>query len=260
MSRSRRPLLPLGVGVVGALLLAAAALLLPFDVRNSATAGYNPTLDPKRGIAVTGRRIAINYPNLHRIDLDLRAYTRAPRYDLRIHIRRAAPGASDVRVIPLGVAGDDIWHEKGDFADPFTKLHFEPIVDSAGKRYEVWVERGPRNRDDIVTIWSIKTYSRVTGRDVLGALLDNPPGTAAAGFVRVVLIVLLVGVVGAFGWLLGGVVALVISAGGALRAIDDQAGGRAPPVAMARGRWYTLSRFARWPFRPLPFGACRPSR
>ena len=133
-------------------------------------------------------------------------------------------------------------------------------MDSAGKRYEVWVERGPRNRDDIVTIWSIKTYSRVTGRDVLGALLDDPPGTAAAGLVRVVLIVLLVGLVGAFGWLLAGVVALVISAGGALRAIDDQAAGRAPPVAMAHGRWYTLSRFARWPFRPLLFGARRPSR
>lgn len=251
MTRSR--LLPWLVGLAGALLLAGGALFVPFEVRNSAAAGYTQTLDPERGISVGGARVPVNYPNLGRIDLDLRAYTRPSRFDITLHVRSAEPGAADVRVVPVSVTGEEVWHDKGAYADPFTRVEFEPIADSAGRRYDIWIETGPRNRDDILALWSIKTYSRVTGREVLAAFLDFAPGTGAPDVSRGILVGLLLALVVAFGWLLAGVTRLVV-AGFPI--------GEGSPVSPVGDRWYTLGRFARWrwPVRPPPLGARRPPR
>jgi len=251
VTRSR--LLPWLVGLAGALLLAGGAVFVPFEVRNSAVAGYTQTLDPERGIAVRGGRVPITYPDLRRIDLDLRAYTRTPRFDITVHVRPAVPGATDVRVIPVSVEGEAVWHDKGAFADPFTRVEFAPIAGSAGQRYDIRIETGPRNRDDILTLWSIKTYSRTTGREVLAAFVARAPGTAAPDIHRAVLVGLLIALVGAFGWLLGGVTWLVLA---------GFASGEDPSVSSVRGRWYTLARFERWrwPVRPPPPGARHPPR
>lgn len=248
--RKRLRSVPLLVGVVGALVLAGTSLVLPFEVRNSAIAGYTQTLDPQRGIAVSGARVTVNYPDLRRIDLDLRGYTRPARFDITLHVRPAEPGAADVRTVPLSVSGEEIWHQKEAFADPFTRVRFPAIAESAGRRYDIWIETGPRNRDDILALWSIKTYSRTTGREVLAAFLDDPPGSAAQEALRVVLASLLVALVGAFGWLLGGATSLALAAWRSIPAAP-------PPVAPGRGRWYTLGRFGRWPVRPPPSGTRR---
>lgn len=246
-------LFPWLVGVVGALLLAGGALLVPFEVRNSAVAGYTQTLDPERGIAVRGARVPINYPNFRRIDLDLRAYSRPPRFDITVHVRPAEPGATDVRVIPLSVTGEEVWHDKGAFADPFTRVEFEPIAGSAGQRYDIRIETGPRNRDDVLALWSIKTYSRTTGREVLAAFVDHAPGTGAPGVPRGVLVGLLIALVAAFGWLLAGVSRLVV---------DGFASGAGPAVSSDQRRWYTLARFERRrrSVRPSPPEARQPPR
>lgn len=198
------------VGVVAATVLLIGALAVPFEARNSAPFGFNLTLDAERGIAVPGRRVVPNYPNFNRVDLDLRSYTVGDSYDLTLYIRPDKPDATPIRTIPLTVPVSQIYHRKAPFGIPFTTVRFPPIVDSAGQPYYLWVERGVRNRDDVVTVWSFKTYSRVTGRVVLGALLDHPVGTAAPTAVRAALAILLLGFVAAFGWLMAGLTAYAL--------------------------------------------------
>ncbi len=198
------------VAIVAVAVLLIGALAVPFEVRNSAPFGFNLTLDAERGIAVTGRQVVPNYPNFNRVDLDLRAYTMGDSYDLTLYIRPDEPGASPIRTIPLTVPASQIFHRKAPFASPFTTVRFPPIADSAGQAYEVWVERGTRNRDDVVAVWSFKTYSQVTGRVVLGALLSHPAGTAAPSAVRVGLALLLLGFVATFGWLMAGLTAYAL--------------------------------------------------
>lgn len=241
MSRSALP--ALAVGAVAAAVLLVAALLAPFDARHSAPFGFSQTLDSRRGIAVPGGFVDPNYPDFNRLDLDLRAYHPEADYDLTLHVRPDREGADDVRTVRLSLPGTAIRHDKPPFANPFRTVRFRPIANSAGRRYYVWIEAGPRNRDDVVTLWSIKSYSRVTGRAVLASFLADPPGDAAPRLMRTGLIALLLGLVVVFGWLLTAVTA------SARPSPPDEGPNTAPPVASGGRRWYTLGRLAHRPAR-----------
>lgn len=231
-------ILPVAVGVVAALVLVGLGPLAPIEVRHSAPFGFSLTLDRDRGIAVRGGFVTPNYPDFNRIDLDLRAYDRDADYDLTVHVRRDRPGAAAIRTVPLSLPGERIWHAKPTFADPFLTVRFPPIPGSAGRRYYVWVESGPRNRDDVVALWSIKSYSRARGADVLAAFLQTRSGTTAAIPPRGALVGVLLALVAAFGWLMAAATAL------ALRVGRENAAPRPDAVAGGADRWYTLSRFA----------------
>ncbi len=215
MTRPWGQWVPAAVGAGAAVLLLVLALVVPLEVRHSAPFGFRLTLDTERSIAVPGTTVVANYPNFNRVDLDLRAFTEGDRYDLTVYVRPDDPGrpnAAPIRRIPLGVKGDDVDYRKPAFADPFTTVRFPPVADSAGRRYYVWVERGPATQDDIVTLWSIKSYSRVDGRTVLAALIDNPPGMLSRVGAWVLLGGALVGFAAATAWLVGVTTALTIAA------------------------------------------------
>jgi hypothetical protein len=175
----------------------------PVEVRHSAPFGFSLTYDARRAIAVHGGYVTANYDDFNRVDLDLRAYTAGERYDLTVHVQPAGRDAPDVRTIPLGVDAAEIWHQKSVFGNPFVTLHFDPIPDSAGKRYFVWVEAGPSNRDAVWTLWSIKSYSRVPASEVLAALVKAPPEPLGRVPGRVALILLTGGTIATAAWLFG---------------------------------------------------------
>ena len=181
-------------------------------MRHSAPFGFRLTLDARRGIAVRGALVTANYPDFNRVDLDLRAYDTPADYDLTLHVRPAAPGAADVRTVAFALSGERIRHDKPAFDDPFVTVRFPPIADSAGQRYYVWVEPGPRNRDNVLALWSLKSYSEVSGREVLAAFLADPPGDRAPGLVRASLLAALIGFAAAVGWLVGALVGLATPA------------------------------------------------
>jgi hypothetical protein len=156
------------IGTICALLV--AAFIWRVEVRHSATYGFSLTKDPTRGIAVPGGYVTANYPDFNRLDIDFRAYSDSPRYDLIVHVRPAHPDAQDVRTIRLGIDGKQVFNAKDAFANPFVTVRFDPIADSADQTYYIWVERGPRNQDDVITVWSIKSYSRVSSRTVMSAI------------------------------------------------------------------------------------------
>jgi hypothetical protein len=193
--------LPRTVGLTAVLLVIVVGLLIPLEIRHSARFGFSQTVDFDREIAVTGGYVTANYGNFNRVDLDLRAYMPGVDYDLTVHIRPAIAGANDVRVLHMQFPADKIFHQKGAFGDPFVQLDFDPIRDSEGQTYYVWVERGPRNLDDVINVWSIKSYSRERGATVIAAFLRNPPGKGAAWFMRVLLGIALVGFLFTVGWL-----------------------------------------------------------
>ncbi len=201
--------IPLGIGLT--MLVSLAGLFVPCEVRHSAPFGFRPTFDRQRGIAVSGGFISPNYPNLDRLDLDLRAYTREVRYDLTIHLRPDAPGAQDIRTVVLSVPGSRIWHIKTPMANPFLSVGFPPVTESSGRRYYVWIEPGPKHQDDVVTMWSIKSYSHVPAGDVLAAFLREAPGGRFAPIIRTALATLLICVVIGVGWLVGALAAAVRS-------------------------------------------------
>ena len=252
---SRPVVVATAVGILAALVLLGAALWAPIEVRHSAPFGFNLTFDADRRIAVRGGSVTPNYPDFNRLDLDLRAYDLSATYDLTIHVRPDLAGATDLRTVSLSLSGERIRHDKAPFADPFVTVRFAPIANSAGRRYYVWVEPGPRNRDDVVTLWSIKSYSRSTGRAVLTALLRDPPGDGAPVLVRSALATLLLGLVAAFGWLMAAVTGLAFPGGG------DPRPARALRMASAGSRWYTLGRPARRnPRRAVTFGTSASQR
>ncbi len=205
-------------GLIGAIAVAGLATVIPVDVRHSAPYGFSLTADFRRAIAVSGGYIRPNYDHFNRLDLDLRAYTPGQTYDLTIHIRPAEPGAPDVRQIPLNLPAERIFHVKKPFANPFITVRFPEIRGSAGKIYYVWVETGPRNRDAVIALWSIKSYSRLTGWTVLRAFVQRRTGDAMAA--KVALIVLSVACV----TLIGVIVAVLTERGLAER--DSRLGSR----------------------------------
>lgn len=204
--RDRRNV-PIAVAITAVAVLIVGSLVVPLEVRNSAPFGFNLTLDAERAIAVTGRRITPNYPNFNRVDLDLRSYTVSDSYDITVYVRPDRRDAAPIRTVALTIPASEIQHRKAPFASPFTTVRFPPIANSAGRPYEVWIERGTRNRDDVLALWSIKAYSRVTGSSVLAALLSNPAGDGVPSLTRVALALLLIAFVATFGWLMASLTA-----------------------------------------------------
>lgn len=190
------------LAAIGTLLFAVVALLASWEVRHSAPFGFNLTFDAERGIAVRGGAFRPNFPGLDRVDLDLRAYNPSTDYDLTLYIRPSEPGAAPVRSIPLPLPADRIWHEKGAFASPFLSVRFPPLADSAGRDYYLWLDAGPRHRDDVVTLWSFKTYSRAHGWAILAAALDRPPWPIPTALWRGAVAATLLLLLAAFAWLL----------------------------------------------------------
>ncbi|MEA2525551.1 MAG: hypothetical protein QOF73_2778 [Thermomicrobiales bacterium] len=210
----RRRVLSLGLGVFGAALLVAAGTLWRIEVRHSAPFGFSKTIDFARLIAVRGGYVSPNYNNFDRLDLDLRAYAPGAVYDLTIHIRPAVPGAADIRTLRFSLPYARISHQKSTFGDPFLTVRFPAIADSAGRTYYVWVEPGIRNRDQVVALWSIKSYSHVRAWSVVAAFVDEAPKGRMGGAVRVALFLLLGALVISSGWCLSRLVAASMSAYG----------------------------------------------
>lgn len=234
-----RHVVPLVVGVLSALILAGAGLFVPLEVRHSAPFGFSLTLDARRGMAVRGGVVTANYPNFNRIDLDLRAYDVQARYDLIVHVRPDVQQAADVRTLSLSVPGSQIRHDKSSFADPFVTLRFPPIADSAGRGYYVWVDAGPRNRDDVVAVWSIKSFSEARGAEVLAAFLRGSPDDSRPVPAIAFMLAILFGCVLAFGWMMGALTDMVQQSNRAHR--SDR---RDEPSGAAR-QWFTLASRAR---------------
>lgn len=217
---------------IGALAVGLVFLVWPVDVRHSEPFGRSSTLDAPRAIAVRGGYVTPNYDDFHRVDLDLRAYSAAERYDLTVHVRPAsveAPEAPDARTVSLALDVEEIWHRKEAFADPFVTVTFPAIKESAGRRYFVWVEAGPRNRDDVWTLWSVKTFSTVRPVEVLAAFVDAPSAPIRVGG-GVVLILLIAGTVGSAVWLMAA--AATVDGAGLNRRTPDE---DAESVAAANG-------------------------
>lgn len=166
------------VGVASACLgvLLAVMLIVPIELRHTAPFGFQQTLDRSRGIAVNGITVTSNYPDFNRVDLDLRAYTPGTNYDFTVLIRPETDKAEPVRVVRIARSYDNIAVDKAALADPFTTVRFDPIEESKGQAYYVSIDRGPRNEDDIVALWSVKSYSRLTGTAALTALVVGVPG------------------------------------------------------------------------------------
>lgn len=187
-----------------------ALLFVPFSVRHNAPLGVSRTIDSGRGIAVRGGYVVPNYDGFDRLDLDIRAYDPDGIYDFVVHVRPAGPDQADVRTVGLSLDRDEIWHEKGAFANPYVTVRFPAISDAANQRYYVWVEGGPRNRDDVWTVWRIKSYSTVPAWQVIKAwILSAPPplGKWAGG---AAIAVLLIAVAASIAWLFCGLLRHVL--------------------------------------------------
>lgn len=171
MSRAGR--LGVAAGSAAVILLAWIATAAPFDFRHGAAYGFSKTIDFDRSLAVRGGYVVSDYPDFARVDLDLRSYSPDARYDLAVHIRSADLGTPDVRTVLLDVGGDRVPSAKGSFTDPFVAVRFPPIRNSAGRVYYVWVDSGPRNRDDVIALWSVKSFSRMTPATMVQVLLKG---------------------------------------------------------------------------------------
>ena len=214
----KRALLSLfAIGTVIALVV--AVLYLRVEVRHGAKYGFSKTIDQDRAIAVPGGYVTANYPNFNRLDLDLRAYDVDATYDLTLHVR-ATNSERDIRTIRFSVRGRDVFHRKGAFANPFLTVRFDPIAESTGETYYVWLERGPRNRDDVITVWSIKSYSRVNTSDVVSAMLHRANAAWDMGAMRGTM----------------AVVACLLFAGAALTLAALISGGTAAPIRADGGK------------------------
>ena len=205
---SKRRLSTGQLSLVGFMLVVATAMLigLPLSIRHNAPLGVSRTIDAGRGIAVRGGYVTPNYDGFDRVDLDLRVYDDDPFYDFTVHVRPAGPDAPDVRTIALRVPNEDVWHEKGAFENAYLAVRFPKIADSAGQRFYVWVEGGPRNRDDIWTLWRIKSYSTVRIWEVVMAWADAPPAPLGRWVGGVVVVLLMGSTAAALAWLAGALV------------------------------------------------------
>ena len=182
-------------------LASVAVLFTPFSVRHNAPLGVSRTIDSSRGIAVRGGYIAPNYDGFDRLDLDIRAYDLDAGYDFVVHIRAAGEDEADLRTLSLELDRDEVWHEKGAFSNPYFTVRFRAIADSAGERYYVWVESGPRNRDDIWTLWRMKSYSTVPAWKVVSAWIESAPPPLGKWPGGAAIVLLLVATAGCLAWL-----------------------------------------------------------
>ncbi len=196
------------IAFIGLIAVVATALLLglPVSIRHNAPLGVSRTIDSGRGIAVRGGYVTPNYDGFDRLDVDLRVYDDEPYYDFTVHVRPAGPDAPDARTIALRVPRDQVWHEKGAFENAYLAVRFPEIADSAGKRFYVWVEGGPRNRDDIWTLWRIKSYSTVPAWTVMRAWVETPPAPLGRWPGGVAVVLLMGSTAATLVWLAGALV------------------------------------------------------
>ncbi len=162
-----------GLAVVAFLVI--AGLVVPISVRHAAPFGSVQTVDFNRSIAVLGGQVRPNYPNFDRVGLDLRAYSvPAPddRYDFVLTVQ-SLDRPEVVRRVGFSVPRDRIAASRSAFSDTYLPVAFERIPDSAGETFYVSIERGPRNADDVVTLWGIQSFSTLRAADVLLAAVDG---------------------------------------------------------------------------------------
>ena len=196
-------LLAILAGSAAIVVLIVLLLNTTITVRNSAPFGAVKTIDPSRGIAVLSGTVTPNYDNFDAVGLDLRAYghlDQIGQIDFILSVQDARDG-SNVRRVAFSVPADHIPATKSAFSSIQTTVHFGAINASAGHAYSVWLERGPRNEDDIVTLWGIQSFSEVSPIDVLDAAIndygisDDPARTAFLMRTLIVAVIVLIGVV-----------------------------------------------------------------
>ena len=192
---------PLILFALVAIAICVAILFVPVSIRHNAPLGVSRTIDSGRGIAIRGGYVTPNYDDFNRLDFDFRAYDLDAAYDFVVHVRPSGPDAPDVRTISLSLDRDDVWHEKGAFRNPYTTVRFPAISNAAGQRYYVWVEAGPRNRDDIWTLWRIKSYSTVPVWEVARAWIESAPPPLGKWPGGAVVVLLLIATIGCLAWL-----------------------------------------------------------
>ncbi len=188
-----RTALSLLLGLTIAAVTIMVVLVLPVSVRHAAPFGSVQTVDFARGIAVMGGEIRPNYGDFDRVELDLRAYgDHVPddRYDFVLTLQ-SIDRPDVVRRVDFSVPRDRITASRSAFADTYTSVSFDRIADSAGETYYLSIERGPRNADDVVTLWGIQSFSTVQAIDVLRAADDGYPIGLGLGADRLVLVLLM---------------------------------------------------------------------
>ena len=215
------------IGLTIAAVTGVAVLVVPISVRHAAPFGSVQTVDFNRSIAVLGGEIRPNYGDFDRVELDLRAYgDRVPedQYDFVLTLQ-SLDRPDVVRRVEFSVPRDRIAASRSAFADNYTSVRFDRIADSAGETFYLTIERGPRNADDVVTLWGIQSFSTVKTIDVLRAAANGYPIGLDLGADRA-LLVLLMGLTLAGGAaLVGTIVAVSLRDGerrtaGSIRALD----------------------------------------
>lgn len=172
---SRRLWAAIATGIVFGVWSALLIALVPLSIRHSAPFGSVQTVDFDRNIAILGGEVRPNYPGFDRVKLDLRAYSVSEpgdKYDFMLTIE-SVDDQQVVRHVPFSVPAADIPAAKSAFTDIGTSVDFDPISDSAGRTYFLALERGPRNVDDVVTLWGIQSYSTLTAADILEAAVNG---------------------------------------------------------------------------------------
>lgn len=165
------------VGLAIAAVTIIVVLVIPVSVRHAAPFGSVQTVDFNRSIAILGGEVRPNYGNFDRVKLDLRAYGSGVsdrEYDFVLTIQ-SLDRPEIVRRVDFTISGNRIAASRSAFANDFTSVTFEQIADSAGETFYLSLERGPRNLDDIVTLWSIQSFSTVRAVDVLRAAANGYP-------------------------------------------------------------------------------------
>ena len=224
----RRTTFSLLVGLTLAAVTFVAVLVVPISIRHAAPFGSVQTVDFNRSIAILGGDVTANYPDFDRVDLDLRGYgDRVPddQYDFVLTLQ-SLDRPEIVRSVSFSVPRDRIAASRSAFAANYTSVSFDRIADSAGETYYLSLERGPRNADDVVTLWGIQSFSTVTAIDVLRAAADGYPIGLDPGANRAILVLLMALTLVGGTALVGTIVAASLreangQAAGSVRALDD---------------------------------------
>jgi glycosyltransferase involved in cell wall biosynthesis len=130
----------------------------------------SPFLLPGRAV---GQTIRCAHDNLYRIDVCVGTDGHANDHRLVVHLAECAePGAPDLRAVTLDAAA---------FADhAWIAAEFEPIPDSAGRTFYLWVESEGAAPGNAVTLW---TYVEGWGEELpQGLHLDHQPAPGSLTF------------------------------------------------------------------------------
>ena len=189
----RRTAAAIAIGLVFGVVVVVGVLAVPVSVRHAAPFSSVQTVDFDRGIATLGGEVHPNYDDFDRVELDLRAYTSLvpdDRYDFVLTLQ-TLDDHETVRRVAFSVPADRIPATKSAFTGIGTSVGFDAIPDSAGQTYYLSLERGPRNVDDVVTLWGIRSYSNLRAVDVLVAATEDYDLGLPADVSRAVILALL---------------------------------------------------------------------